>query len=54
MDYEKLNSIAESEISDSSGIARGQKEYIFWVRNKIWLVILLTVVGIVLGSLVLV
>ncbi|MFL2479191.1 MAG: Wzz/FepE/Etk N-terminal domain-containing protein, partial [Verrucomicrobiales bacterium] len=49
MDYEKLNSIAESEISDGSSIARGLKDYIFWVRNKLWLVILLTVVGIVLG-----
>ncbi len=49
MDYEKLNSIAESEISDSSGIARGLKDYIFWVRNKLWLVMLITVVGIVLG-----
>jgi uncharacterized protein involved in exopolysaccharide biosynthesis len=49
VDYEKLNSIAESEISDSSGIARGLKDYIFWVRNKLWLVMLITVVGIVLG-----
>ena len=49
MDYEKLNAIAESEISDSSGIARGLKDYIFWVRNKLWLVMLITVVGIVLG-----
>jgi len=49
VDYEKLNSIAESEISDGSGIVRGLKDYIFWVRNKLWLVILITVVGIVLG-----
>ena len=49
MDYEKLNSIAESEIKDGSGITRGLKDYIIWVRNKLWLVILITVVGIVLG-----
>ncbi len=49
MDYEKLNSIAESEISDDSAITRGLKDYIFWVRNKLWLVMLITVVGVVLG-----
>jgi len=49
VDYEKLNLIAESENSDGSAITRGLKDYIFWVRNKLWLVILFTVVGIVLG-----
>ena len=49
MDYEKLNSIAESEISDGSAITRGLKDYIFWVRNKLWLVVLISVVGVVLG-----
>ena len=49
MDYEKLNALAQSEITQDSGITRGIRDYIFWVRNKLWLVVLLTIVGIVLG-----
>ena len=49
MDYEKLNALAQSEITQDSGITRGIKDYIFWVRNKLWLVVLITIVGIVLG-----
>ena len=49
MDYEKLNTLAQSEITQDSGITRGIRDYIFWVRNKLWLVVLLTIVGIVLG-----
>ena len=49
MDYEKLNTLAQSEITQDSGITRGLRDYIFWVRNKLWLVVLLTIVGIVLG-----
>ena len=49
MDYEKLNALAQSEITQDSGITRGIRDYIFWVRNKLWLVVLITIVGIVLG-----
>ena len=49
MDYEKLNAFAQSEITQDSGITRGIRDYIFWVRNKLWLVVLITIVGIVLG-----
>ena len=49
MDYEKLNALAQSEITQDSGITRGIRDYIFWVRNKIWLVVLITIVGAVLG-----
>ena len=49
MDYEKLNTLSQSEITQDSGITRGIRDYIFWVRNKLWLVVLLTIVGIVLG-----
>ena len=49
MDYEKLNALAQSEITKESGITRGIRDYIFWVRNKLWLVVLITIVGIVFG-----
>ena len=49
MDYEKLNALAQSEITQDSGITRGIRDYIFWVRNKLWLVVLITIVGAVLG-----
>ena len=49
MDYEKLNALAQSEITQDSGITRGIRDYIFWVRNKLWLVVLITIVGIVVG-----
>ena len=49
MDYDELNSFSEKGQSFNKSRSRTINDFLFWIRNRSWLIILLAVAGLILG-----